>query len=242
MIEQKIAKDNLILKTVTGSFLYGTETIESDADFQGIFIPPKEYVIGLQKCEQVIIDELDNKGNKIDYTIYTLPKYIHLAIQNNPNIISMLYTPEKHIIEVDKFGQKLLDNKHLFLSKKSYHTFKGYAYAQKRKILTKEPIGKRVELINKFGYDVKFASHLIRLLYEALDILTIGELTYPSPHRRELKAIKLGEWTLDKVLAESERLEKLIDEAYVKSNLQHKANLEKIQELQMILLDTYWSK
>lgn len=240
MKEQQLAKDNLILKTITGSFLYGIETETSDHDFHGVFVPPKEYVLGLQKCEQVVIDELDKNGNKIDYTVYTLIKYIHLAIQNNPNIISMLYTPEKHIIECNKYGKMLIDNRHLFLSKKAYHTFKGYAHAQKRKILMKEPIGKRLALVEKFGYDVKFASHLIRLLYEALDILTMNELTYPSPYRRVIKAIKLGEWPLEKVLAEAERLEALVDEAYVKSTLQHKANTAEIEKLQISMLEEYW--
>jgi len=236
MKEQELAENNLILKVETGSHLYGTEVPESDRDYQGIFIPPKEYVYGLHRCDHVKVDSED------DYTCYTLPKYIHLAIQNNPNIISLLYTPEKNIIFSNRYGKKLIESRDLFLSKKSYHTFRGYAHSQKRKILTKVAEGKRVAIIEKHGYDTKFAMHLMRLLYEGLDIMVSREIIYPCPHRKQLRAIRHGEWKLEKVLSEAERIEHLIDEAYVRSDLQHSANQKEIEELQMSLLEEYWEK
>jgi len=237
MKEQDLAESNLILKVETGSYLYGTETPESDRDYQGIFVPPKEYVYGLHRCDQVQV-----KSDDTDYTCYTLPKYIHLAMNNNPNILSLLYTPDKNVIFKNEYGQKIIDNRELFLSKKSYHTFRGYAHSQKRKILTKEAEGKRVALIEKHGYDTKFAMHLMRLLYEGLDIMVAKQLIYPCPHRKQLKAIRNGEWDLAKVLAEAERLEHLIDEAYVKSDLQYGADQAKIEKLQMSMLEGYWQE
>jgi len=55
MKEQEMAERNLILKAMVGSHLYGTETKDSDKDYVGIFIPNKEYVMGLARCEQVEI-------------------------------------------------------------------------------------------------------------------------------------------------------------------------------------------
>ena len=52
MNEQEIALDNLIYKFRSGSQLYGTVTSNSDKDFAGIFIPPKDYVIGLSRDQQ----------------------------------------------------------------------------------------------------------------------------------------------------------------------------------------------
>lgn len=241
MREQELAKTNLILKTVTGSHLYGTETPESDLDYMGLFIEPKEYVYGLHRCDQVILNE-KHKDTKMDYTCYSLMKYIKLARVNNPNIISMLYTPSQRISFVNDYGQRLIDNRHLFLSKKAYHSFRGYAYAQKRKILTKTAVGKRKELIEAHGYDTKFAMHLVRLLYECLDIMSVGQLVYPTPHRKLLRHIRAGEMELNQVLAESERLEKLIDQAYAVSSLQWASNDEKIEQLQMSLLKDYWEE
>jgi predicted nucleotidyltransferase len=239
MEEQKLANDNLCLKVITGSRLYGTETPTSDFDYMGVFVPPKEYVIGIHKCEQVIVKD---EKTQLDYTCYNLPRYIELAMANNPNILSLLYTPKKGIVYENEYGRILRDSRALFLSKKSYHTFKGYAHSQKQKIITKNPIGSRKALVNMFNYDVKFASHLIRLLYEAIDIMVGKELVYPSPHRVDLKAIRAGKWDLGKVLSESERLEQLVDEAYVKSDLQYMCDRDKIENIQMYILEAFWSK
>lgn len=229
----------LILKTITGSHLYGTENQNSDLDFQGIFIPHKQYVYGLKRCEQVIVKE-ENDGQVIDYTCFSLPKFVFLAAQNNPNILSLFFSPENRIVECNYFGEKLLGVKTMFLSTKIYHTFRGYAHAQKQKLLTKNPQGKRLEMLEKYGYDVKFAMHLIRLLYEALELLLSHQITYPSPHRKLFKEIRNGEKTLDWVFAEAERIEVLVDEAYVKTTLPRTPNMKTIEDLQMELLEMHW--
>jgi predicted nucleotidyltransferase len=242
VLEQQLAKENLILKTITGSFLYGTEHEGSDKDYLGIFVPPKEYLYGLKKCEQIILNEKDVEET-VDYTCYNLQKYIHLAMQNNPNIISVLYTPKDRIVFKDEYGQALIDNRHLFLSKKAYHSFSGYAHAQRKKIMNKDNvIGRRLDLIKKYGYDTKFAMHLLRLFYECLDIMVCGEIVYPSPHRQKLKSVRNGEYDLNWVLTEAHNLEQLVTEAYTKSNLQYKADEKAIEELQIKLFESYWKK
>ena len=49
--EQEMAQRNTIYKAMVGSHLYGTEHKESDKDYVGIFIPDKEYVLGLPTCD-----------------------------------------------------------------------------------------------------------------------------------------------------------------------------------------------
>ena len=66
---------------------------------------------------------------------------------------------------------------------------------------------KRKALVRGHGYDVKNAAHLIRLLRMGKEYLATGELqVYRTTDADELKAIKRGEWTLDQVKAEAERL------------------------------------
>ena len=204
-------------------------------DFQGVFIPPKEYVYGLHEVNQVIVQE-DYKNIKIDYTCFSLVKFVRLARANNPNIISLLYTPKDRIVFVNQYGQKLIDNRSLFLSKKAYFTFRGYAHSQRDKIINKQAEGKRLEIINKYGWDCKFGLHWLRLFYEALDIFTVGELVYPCANRGLLVDVRNGKKSLDWVLAEGERLEHLVDEAYVRSDLQYMANDDKIEQVQMEIL------
>lgn len=155
----EIWEDGLILKALRGSITYGTNITPrmakehdlkpSDRDEVGICIPPKEYVIGLQNFEQ------HEEG---EYTVFGLKKYLKLAADCNPNILEPLFLAENHYLYVSPLGKKLLENRHLFLSKKAKHTYTGYAYSQIKRLNTKlENTTGRQELVEKYGYDTKFA-------------------------------------------------------------------------------------
>lgn len=243
-----MALDNLIYKIRVGSVMYGTNTETSDEDFGGIFIPDKDYVIGIKRCEQVILSHKISKTKRntkgdTDYTVYSLPKIMSLLGANNPNIIEFLYAPTQCILFKNNYAEELMSNKHLFLSKKAYHTFKGYSYAQRQKLETKRcNMTGRTELALQFGYDTKFAGHLIRLLLEGLEILVEKNLTFPLTQNNLIRNIKLGKYDLTWILNKAEELEKLIDEAYIKSNLQKEAQWKKINKLQIKLLEDFWRK
>ena len=51
--EQRMSQDNCIFLCRTGSQMYGTNTLNSDDDFTGIFMPNREYICGLKGCEMV---------------------------------------------------------------------------------------------------------------------------------------------------------------------------------------------
>lgn len=79
---------------------------------------------------------------------------------------------------------------------------------------------KRKAMVRKYQYDVKNAAHLIRLLRMGTEFLRTGTLqVYRTDDADELKAIKRGEWTLEEVKAEAERLFHGIEEARVASSL-----------------------
>jgi hypothetical protein len=103
-------------------------------------------------------------------------------------------------------GQVLRESRKKFLHQGVCDKFKGYAYAQVHKMQTKEPEGgsKRAALVGKFGFDVKFAYHVVRLLNEAEQILREGDLDLQR-NREQLKAIRRGEWTPGQVLEYFER-------------------------------------
>jgi len=241
-----MAEKNLILKVMVGSHLYGTNTENSDKDYIGIFIPNKEYILGLSKCEQVEIRTNPTDSGKrntkqdTDTVIYSLPKFIKLSYENNPNITEILFVDKPHILFCNEFGKRLLDSYKLFISTRVKHKFLGYAHSQKMKLLNKNPIGTRKEYLEKFGYDVKFASHLIRLLTEGLELLIEGKLTFPITHNRLVRDIKEGKLDLNQVLTKADQLEALVEESYVKSSLPHTADLEAINNLQIQMLEDFW--
>ncbi len=248
MQERDMALRNTIYKIRIGSNLYGTRTETSDEDLGGIFIPDKDYVLGIKNVEQVELSEkisksIRNQKGDTDYVVYALTKFIPLAMANNPNIIEYLYAPENCVLYRDKYANKLIENRHLFLSKKAYHTFKGYSYSQRQKLEVKrDNMTGRTELALEFGYDVKFAAHLIRLLLECLQLLTEKTLTFPLPQHNLVRDVKLGKYDLTWVLNKAEEIEKLADLAYVQSDLQYSADQEAINKLQIELLEEFWEE
>ena len=117
-----------ILRVVTGSHAYGTDTPESDIDIRGIFVPNREYVLGTRRVEQV--------EGKPDTVMYALQKYIALARNANPNILELLFAPADCYLEVRPLGARMIESRNLFLSRKARFTYSGYAYSQLKRIET----------------------------------------------------------------------------------------------------------
>lgn len=123
-------KNGTILLVKHGSHAYGTNTPTSDKDFKGIAIPPKNYFLGFASR----FEQAELKSPNPDAVIYDIRKFFNLAAECNPNIIEVLHTdPSDHVL-VTPLGEKVLDNKDMFLSKKIKHTFLGYSVAQLKRI------------------------------------------------------------------------------------------------------------
>ena len=121
-------KERTVFLTRHGSWAYGTNIETSDEDFKGVAIPPKSYFHGFHKrFEQA-------ECNEPDAVIYDIRKLMALAANCNPNVIEVLFTDSSDHVVVTPLGQKLLDNKEKFLSKKVKHTFAGYAHSQARRM------------------------------------------------------------------------------------------------------------
>jgi len=118
-----------IFLTVHGSRSYGTALPESDYDFKGIAIPPKDYYFTLlNKFEHV------DKFNDVDCTIYELRKFCSLAVKCNPNILEILFTDPNMFVIKHPIMDRLIENRHLFVTKKARWSFAGYAYSQLKRI------------------------------------------------------------------------------------------------------------
>lgn len=239
--------DNCVLLMIMGSQAYGVSSDSSDQDTYGVCIPPKELVFPhlggeipgfgqqIQRFgdwqQHHIIDPDRNK--EYDFAIYSIVKYFQLCMENNPNMVETLFSPKKCIIHMTPIGQHIIDNRHKFLHKSGFYKFRGYASAQMSKLKTTKNSSnpKRQESINKFGFDTKYAYHIIRLLLEAEQILTTGNLILDRDNNF-IKPIRNGDWTLDEidnwVKLQNEKLENLfgtsklqntVDESVIKNIL-----------------------
>ena len=135
--EDKNLGGNIILLTLGGSYAYGTNNENSDLDVRGCALNSKMQILTNESFEQFVDEATDT-------TIYSFNKLISLLSNCNPNTIELLGNKPEHYLYVSNIGKELIDNSHLFLSKRAAHSFGGYATAQLRRL-----DNKAVRLVNQ---------------------------------------------------------------------------------------------
>lgn len=241
--------------TIMGSQAYAVNTDDSDQDLYGFCIPPKDMVFPhlsgeiagfgtqIQRFEQFQqhhVHELDRK-KEYDMQIYSIVKYFQLCMDNNPNMIDSLFTDQTCVLKCTKLAQHIRDNRKIFLHKGSWFRFKGYAYSQMHKMGLKSPQAgsKRRATVDKWGFDVKFAYHIVRLLNEVEQILTEGDLDLRR-NNEQLKAIRRGDWTMEQVEQYFVMKEKSLETLYTESKLQHSPDESLIKKLLLETLEEHY--
>lgn len=249
--------DNTLYLTMMGSVAYGVSSDTSDCDVYGFCVPPKHVVfphlngeiLGFgrqvkrfdqwQEYHILVDDELGGRGRNYDLVVYSIVRYFQLVMDNNPNMVDSLFTPRECVLHSTAISELVRENRHLFLHKKCWHTFKGYAYAQLAKLNNKNPEGKRKELVDKYGYDVKFAYHLIRLILEVEMILTEHDLDLRR-HSEQLKAIRRGEFKEEEIREMFAAKEKHLESVYHTSTLPYGPDESKIKALLLQCLEHHY--
>lgn len=223
----------LLFSARTGSYLYGTNVPTSDVDTRGVFVPTKEYYLGFL----MVVEQVEDK--KTDTVYYDLKKFLKLALNNNPTMLEMLFVPHYNVLYFMPEWYRITSYREKFLSKKVKHTFLGYAHAQFQK-MTASGKGKNVTrqtLMDEFGYDTKFAMHVVRLLKEGEELLTTGHLTFPRPEAEFLREVRAGKYTLDEMKDLVKDMESKFDDLEKKSPLPHYPDKEFVDGLCVELVE-----
>ena len=243
--------DNLCYETMMGSVAYGVSSDSSDMDVYGICVPPKDVVFPhlageilgfgtqIKRFESWQEHHVAALGKSWDFTMFGIVKFFQLAMENNPNVIDSLFTPRRCVLSSTAIGEYVREHRVDFLHKGAWHKFKGYAYSQLNKIKTKTPTGKRVELVEQFGYDVKFAYHVVRLLLEVEQILVARDIDLERD-REQLKAIRRGEWTLDQLEQWAQDKEKALEALYHTSTVPYGPDEEQIKRHLLHCLEMHY--
>ena len=248
---------NVMYETIMGSVAYGVSGDTSDMDVCGWAIPPKDDVFPhlrgavagfgtprprfeqFQAHHVVDPDALGGSGRSHDVTIYSIVKFFRLAMENNPNIIDALFTPANCVLRCTAVGTLVRERRRLFLHKGCWPKFKGYAYAQLHKIATKRPVGGRAAIVAEHGYDVKFAYHVVRLLGEVEMILVEEDLDLQRDRER-LKAIRRGEWSLERLQVWCAEKERQLERACAESRLRPVPDEEGLRRLLLECLEAHY--
>jgi predicted nucleotidyltransferase len=148
-----------MLEFVIGSNLYGTNTPTSDRDYSGVFMPNEDMVFGFERAEEVDLSVKSkrsdgrNDENAIDVTLYELRKFVKLALENNPNVLEMLFINPENIIFSNWYGSELLNHAHLFPHKGLKVKFLAYAFSQKHKMVIRSDNFHALENANEWLED-----------------------------------------------------------------------------------------
>lgn len=217
----------LICIAISGSHSYGMQTSDSDYDVMGLFLPPVDYLIGLKNVEQVVIPKTDG----VEGTIFEFRKWFRLMINQNPNVLELLWQHDSMYVYRDETIWPILFNRRSeFLSKRLKHSFAGYAFAQLQRLnKLNEKVNqnkKRLEEFQKFGYSTKNASHLFRLLNTAFDALVDKEIQVMRPERQLLIAIREGVYSYEQILLMANDKFARIEEAYMRSDLRNRIDFD----------------
>jgi predicted nucleotidyltransferase len=245
----KILKDRghegfkIVLMGYVGSMSHNTQIdrkhkcFSDDIDVMGVMVQDPKYYIGLHKREHIVVHE-----GEYDIVLYDIKKFVSLLLKSNPNVLGLLFLSDLHYLVKEYAGEKLIKNRDYFLSNQCFKSFSGYAYSQLMKMqrgVFEGYMGERRKMMcTEFGYDVKNASHLIRLLSMGTELMLEGALNVDRGGRdnQKLIAIKKGEWSLEQVQDESERLRKNFEDSRVKSVLRNKPDKDFIEHLLVTIL------
>ncbi|MCC2248931.1 nucleotidyltransferase domain-containing protein [Virgibacillus sp. AGTR] len=227
--------ERTILLAPTGSYAYGTNTENSDKDYKGVCIPPIDYYLGLESFNEYNTSggkNFKNTKDDIDVNIIHVNKFVKDAMQGVPNNIEILFVHPEDCLKITPLGQKLLDHRHLFLSKAIKKKFGGYAYSQIQKLKAKNSNGTgRQDLIQKFGYDTKFFMHSIRLLTSGIEILETGDFQTLRPNRQLLLDCRNGLYPFNEALEMINVYDEKLQTVFEESTLPTKPDYKKINDL-----------
>lgn len=242
-MSREMAERTTILRCLVGSQSYGLNLGVSDRDEKGVCVEDYEDFVALGKGFEQIEHRTaqDRTGDQyaksaagdLDLTIYSLRKFLTLALNGNPSITELLFNREP-IIRTS-LGAELQGLYPYLISKRCANAYLGYMTKQKLDMETRG----RKDLIEKHGYDIKAASHLIRLGFQGCEVLETGKITLPiAPFARSVcLEIKQGLWKLSDVQALSVGLEFRIKDLKTRDCIQDDPQIGVVESW---MRETYW--
>lgn len=165
----------VLVKTIAGSHLFGTNTPESDKDYKGVFLPSADEIL-LGNYEDSFTQTTgsnDSKNNKddIDVEMYSLRKFFKMLSNGDTAALELLHTPEELILEKDRLWDEIVKNKEKFLSSK-VSAMIGYARQQANKYGVKGSrmgeLSKVIELLKGLQKTLDFQNPKLKHCWEEI--------------------------------------------------------------------------
>lgn len=145
----------IIVKTVAGSHLFGTNTASSDRDFKGVFLPSRDQILlGEGKDTQNTTTGSSfskNNSNDVDVELYSLKKFMKMLSTGDTAALEILFSPKEMIIESTPEWDYIVSHRDQLVHK-NVQAILGYARSQANKYGIR---GSRMGELGKFLKDIK---------------------------------------------------------------------------------------
>ena len=224
-----------ILRGLAGSTVHGLNVNDGieDRDEMGVCVEPFDAAMSLRDpFEQFIYRSAAEREGRpdarstagdLDLTIYSLRKWTRLALKGNPTILLLLFTRSDQLVHCTPLGSELRALTPAIVSRRVQAPFLGYLRAQQQR-LAGERGQKRIhrpELEALYGFDTKYAMHMLRLGFQGVELLTTGQLTLPmrEPERSFLLEVRRGKVSERDCFTRAEMLERELEELATSSPL-----------------------
>lgn len=249
-----MAERTTILRVPAGSNLHGLSLPgKDDQDEVGICVEDIDAAVGFSEFEQYIYRTAAEREGKhdapsqhgdLDLTIFSLRKFLRLAMQGNPQILQCLFVPYELCVQRDSIGAELQRMAPLIVSRHAGSRYLGYLEAQRQRLLGERGQKKvnRPELEAQFGFDTKYAMHILRLGFQGVELMTTGKLTLPMAEtdRAFVYATRLGEVPLQDVLTKAGELERQIKDLLLDAPVPAEPAREELQAWMVRIYMNKW--
>ena len=201
--DRDIALANQIIRVEVGSTAHGMGTGADDLDLMGVYIETPEQTLGIEPTREHYVSRTQPEGVRsgpgdVDLTMYGLRKFLRLATAGNPTVLVLLYGGTVHVST--PLGEGLRALAPAIVSRRAGHRFLGYLDGQLERMRgggRQSRVPSRPELVERYGYDTKYAGHALRLALQGVELIDTGRLTLPMHDEAKELCLRMrrGEFT-----------------------------------------------
>lgn len=172
-----------ILHVEVGSGAHGTGLPgHEDHDEMVVYVEPPEAVVGVTEYEKrsrmlrTQPDGVPSGPGDTDRIVYTLRRFLRLALGGNPSVLLALWAP---ILTPLAGGESLRFLAPAFIGRHLIAPHRGYMHAQRERLEGLRG-GRHGQMRDDpAGYDTKYAMHAARLGFQGLELMRTGGLALP---------------------------------------------------------------
>ena len=206
-LPERVTQHDPISIFEVGSTAHGISTGSDDLDLVAIVYDPWDSLHGLGSfgtsvyrtaAERTGNDDARSEPGDVDLVVHGLRKFCTLALKGNPSMMMLFW--QEPIWSDEWMGPLPL---WAFQSKRVIRAHIGYLTEQRERMMGRrgQKNVKRPELVERYGFDTKYAGHIVRLGIQGVEYGLSGRISVPMSRTNAdiVRAVRNGHMALSEV-------------------------------------------